>query len=101
MTSGGSMTVFGSSRRGSALLLLAVACLTFAPLLYAQVTTGNIAGNVTTRQDNSALPGVTVEAVPVPTGTRYSAVSGANGRYSMPNVKVGGPYSVSTSLDGF
>ena len=36
------------------------------------------------RADGEALPGVTVEAIHVPTGTRYDTVSGANGRYHDP-----------------
>jgi hypothetical protein len=65
----------------------------------AQVTTGNISGGVTAQGD--ALPGVTIEATHVPTGTVYTAVSGANGRYLIPNVRVGGPYKVTASLEGF
>src|ERR1700686_3082902 len=81
--------------------LLFVVCVLAAPLLQAQVTSGNIAGNVTTRQDNAALPGVTIEALHVPTGTRYSTVSGSNGYYEIPNARVGGPYRVTASLEGF
>ncbi len=69
--------------------------------IFAQVTTGGIAGTVVSDADNSALPGVTVEAVHTPTGTRYSTVSGAGGRYTLPNVRVGGPYKVTGSLEGF
>ncbi len=83
-----------------ATLLFAV-CLIATPILHAQVTSGNIAGTVTTRQDNAALPGVTIEAVHVPTGTRYSTVSGSNGYYEIPNARVGGPYRVTASLEGF
>lgn len=83
-------------------LLLFVACalVAFAPALVAQVTTGTIAGNVTAA-DGSALPGVTVEAVHVPTGTRYDTVSGSEGRYTIANVRVGGPYTISANLEGF
>src|SRR5579859_1046710 len=72
-----------------------------APALLAQVTTGNISGNVTAKQDNSALPGVTIEAVHVPTGTRYSSVTGAQGFFIIPSVRVGGPYRVTATLEGF
>jgi outer membrane receptor protein involved in Fe transport len=76
-----------------------VGLLAVAPAAFAQVTTGNIAGTVTAAGD--ALPGVTIEAVHVPTGTRYDTVSGANGRFSIPNVRVGGPYRVAATLEGF
>src|SRR6478752_2978317 len=85
---------------GLALVLCALTIFATAPL-FAQVTTGGIAGTVVSDADNSALPGVTVEAVHTPTGTRYSTVSGASGRYIIPNVRVGGPYTVSSTLEGF
>jgi len=71
-----------------------------APFAMAQVTTGTITG-VIVAADGSALPGVTVEAVHVPTGTRYDGVTGANGRFTIPNVRVGGPYRVTATLEGF
>jgi outer membrane receptor protein involved in Fe transport len=83
------------------LFLLAIALLLPAALLHAQVTTGNITGMVTTKNDNSALPGVTVEAVHVPTATTYTGITVGNGRYTIPNVRVGGPYTVTAKLEGF
>lgn len=80
-------------------LLLSLAIMAFAPFAMAQTTTGNIAGTVLSGTD--ALPGVTIEAVHTPTGTRYSTVSGVNGRYLIPNVRVGGPYRVTATLEGF
>jgi len=92
-----------SKSRLRVVLHLAVTLMTLfaATISYAQVTSGNLAGTVTTRDDGAALPGVTVEAVHVPTGTRYSAVTTESGRFNMPNVRVGGPYTVSATLDGF
>lgn len=81
-------------------LVVACAIMALAPASFAQVTTGSIAGTVTAA-DGSALPGVTVEAVHVPTGTRYDAVTGGEGRFTIPNVRVGGPYRVSATLEGF
>lgn len=81
------------------LFLIAIALLAFAPMALAQTTTGNLAGTVSAAGD--ALPGVTIEAVHVPTGTRYDTVSGANGRYLIPNVRVGGPYRLTANLEGF
>ncbi|MEO8379663.1 MAG: carboxypeptidase regulatory-like domain-containing protein [Acidobacteriota bacterium] len=81
------------------LLLIAIALLAFAPMTQAQTTTGNIAGTVTAAGD--ALPGVTIEAVHIPTGTHYDTVSGANGRYLIPNARVGGPYRITATLEGF
>jgi outer membrane receptor for ferrienterochelin and colicin len=81
------------------LVLLSLAILALAPIAQAQVTTGNLAGVVTA--DGSALPGVTIEAVHTPTGTRYSDVTGGDGRFTIPNVRVGGPYTITANLEGF
>ncbi|HEX9457883.1 MAG TPA: TonB-dependent receptor, partial [Thermoanaerobaculia bacterium] len=67
--------------------------------VYAQVTTGNLSGTVSDPA-SGALPGVTVEATHVPTGTHYSTVSEANGRFFIPNVKIGGPYKITGTLEG-
>ena len=80
--------------------LVACSTIVLAPAAVAQVTSGNIAGTITT-SDGSGLPGVTVEAVHVPTGTHYSTVSGASGYYSIPNARIGGPYRITANLEGF
>jgi outer membrane receptor protein involved in Fe transport len=80
-------------------LLLSLAIMALAPLAQAQITNGNLAGVVTA--DGSALPGVTIEAVHVPTGTRYSDVTGGDGRFNIPNARAGGPYTVTANLEGF
>lgn len=92
-----------SVRRSSlfrAIFSVALLTLVATPLL-AQVTSGNLAGTVTSATDKSVLPGVTIEAVHVPTGTRYDTVSGGNGRYTIPNVRPGGPYRITGTLEGF
>ena len=74
---------------------------TLTPAALAQnTTTGGLSGTIA---DNSgaALPGATVTAVHTPTGTRYQTVSGATGKYSLLNMRVGGPYAVSATLSGF
>jgi hypothetical protein len=80
-------------------LVVACALIALAPAAFAQTTTGNIGGAVVSGAD--ALPGVTIEAVHTPTGTRYDTVSGGNGRFLIPNVRVGGPYTVTATLEGF
>lgn len=66
-----------------------------------QETTGRFVGSVVMKSDQSPLPGVAVDAVHVPTGTRYTAVTAANGRFSILNVRVGGPYTVTANISGF
>lgn len=68
---------------------------------YAQgVTTGAITGVVNDAQA-AVLPGVTVTAVHVPSGTTYEAVSQGDGRYFIPGMRVGGPYKITAALSGF
>ncbi len=84
------------------LIALAVVCaLGVATAAMGQETAGGLQGLVTMKSDKSPLPGVTVEALHVPTGTHYTAVTGANGRFNILNVRVGGPYAVSAKLSGF
>ena len=64
------------------------------------VTTGSIAGVVNDSQ-GLAIPGASVVAVHVPSGTTYEAVSREDGRFSIPAARVGGPYSVTATLAGF
>ncbi|MGE0454682.1 MAG: carboxypeptidase regulatory-like domain-containing protein [Vicinamibacteria bacterium] len=64
------------------------------------VTTGSIAGVVMDMQ-KQAVPGASVIAVHTPSGTRYEATSQADGRFLIPGVRVGGPYTVTATLSGF
>ena len=54
------------------------------------VTTGSMTGLVHDAQ-GGVVPGVTVTAVHVPSGTSYEAVTQADGRFNIPNMRVGGP----------
>ena len=70
------------------------------PALAQNITTGTLSG-VASDQQGGVLPGVTVSATHEPTGTKYEALTGADGRYQMPSVRVGGPYTVTATLSGF
>ena len=52
-------------------------------------------------QQNAVLPGVSIAAVHQPTGTQYAAVTDTEGRFQIPNVRAGGPYTITASLSGF
>jgi hypothetical protein len=84
------------------LVLLALCALVVSarPLLAQGVTRGYITGVVTDAQ-HSVLAGATVVAVHEPSGTRYETVSRADGRFTIPAMRVGGPYTVTASLTGF
>src|SRR5688572_19525065 len=61
------------------------------------LTTGTLSG-VITDQQGGVLPGVAVVAVHEPTGTRYEAISVSDGRFYIPNVRPGGPYTITATL---
>jgi len=85
----------------------AVRCLAIAACLWlvaaqasAQtVTTGSVAGTVTDVQ-GGVLPGATVTATHVDTGTNYEGVTNTEGRFSILNVRVG-RYTVAVTMSGF
>ena len=84
-------------------LLLLAACALLWPstgALAQGVTTGSITGVVTDAQ-GLAIPGASVVAVHAPSGTTYEGVTRDDGRFSMPGVRVGGPYNVTATLAGF
>ncbi|MEO9964948.1 MAG: carboxypeptidase regulatory-like domain-containing protein [Reichenbachiella sp.] len=64
------------------------------------VTTSGMNGKVV---DNTGaeLPGATIIAIHVPTGSKYGNITDLNGFYRIPNMKVGGPYTVTVSFVGF
>jgi hypothetical protein len=66
----------------------------------AQITSAVIAGKIVD-QKGVVLPGVTVSAVNTSTGTRYGAQTNADGRYSIPNVNAGGPYTITATFIGY
>lgn len=69
-------------------------------VLNAQVTTSKIKGTVT---DDTGEPllGANIVVLHKPTGTVSGAVANENGKYTIPNLRVGGPYKVTFSYVGF
>ncbi len=66
---------------------------------FAQETTSDIIGVVT--DNGNAIGGATITALHVPTGTKYVTTSRKDGRYNLPNLKIGGPYTITVSYVGF
>jgi len=64
------------------------------------VTTSAIAG-IATDSAGTPVEGARVVAVHGPSGTTYAAVSRADGRFTIPGMRVGGPYRVSVSQVGY
>lgn len=64
------------------------------------VTTATIVGRVVDAE-RQGLPGATVSALHIPTGTVYGISSRSDGRFSLPNLRIGGPYTVTVSFVGY
>jgi Carboxypeptidase regulatory-like domain len=69
-------------------------------MMKAQVTTSSISGVVKSSTANP-LPGATITAIHVPTGTKYVAIARSGGRFDVNNMNPGGPYKVTISFSGF
>jgi len=78
----------------SLLMLLGVAS------LRAQVTTSSLTGTVKD-SNGELLIGATVKATHLPSGTTYGASTNVQGRFAIPNMRIGGPYSIEISYIGF
>ncbi|SDD78019.1 Carboxypeptidase regulatory-like domain-containing protein [Mucilaginibacter pineti] len=61
--------------------------------IHAQETSGGLRGQVLDAS-NQPLPGGTVTAVHTASGTKYSTATDKNGRYNLPGLRVGGPYTI-------
>jgi hypothetical protein len=86
-----------------AVTILAVAvmiCFIQITVLSQGITTAAIHGFVTDEGGNP-LPGANVIAVHVPTGSTYGASTRSDGNYRIPNMRVGGPYTITFSFVGY
>jgi hypothetical protein len=81
--------------------LLLIASFLFASMgVWAQVTTSSLSGIVTDK-NGEALPGATIVATHTPSGTNYGTVALASGKYTIPGMRVGGPYTVKITFIGY
>ena len=83
--------------------ITAVALLMLLPLaLFGQgVTTANIRGQLADRETGDPLIGATIQAVHTPSGTTYGNVTDVDGFFRLPNVRVGGPYTLTATYVGY
>ena len=81
-------------------LLFTITMLLVNVVLFSQVTTSKIKGTVTD-ESGEALFGATVSVLHVPTGTLRGTTAQDNGRYTILNLRVGGPYKITFSYLGF
>lgn len=78
--------------RNNLFLGVAVAALVIPAAAMAQETTSSIRGTVTA--SGAPVAGATIVATDVPSGTRSTATTGADGNFNLSGLRPGGPYSV-------
>ena len=90
------------SSTGSAFALAALVTCLARPTLSAQgVTTAQLSGFVTDTSSGVPLADASVTAVHRPSGTAYRAVVRSGGTYTIPNMRIGGPYRVTVTMIGY
>ncbi|MEP7164072.1 MAG: TonB-dependent receptor [Ferruginibacter sp.] len=82
------------------ILAFIIALTAMTSLVHAQVTTSSITGFVKNKSGN-ALPGASITATHIPTGTVYTTVARSGGRFDINNMNPGGPYSITSTFVGY
>ena len=82
------------------LLLLCCGVFGFMPALKSQVTTSAITGYITD-DANQPLPGANIVATHIPSGTIYGIISREDGGFTLPDMRIGGPYSLDITFVGY
>ncbi|WP_227006184.1 TonB-dependent receptor [Rufibacter latericius] len=82
------------------LMLIVVMCLPMH-LSWGQGATTASMNGVITDATGAGLAGATIVAVHTPSNTQYAASADANGRYNLQNMRVGGPYTLTSTYVGY
>ena len=67
---------------------------------WGQVTTSSLTGIIKDEKGEASI-GATVRAVHTPSGTTYGVATNGEGRFTIANMRVGGPYTVEISYVGY
>lgn len=80
-------------------LLIAAIIIVAVSTSWSQVTTSSISGVVVT-ETKDPLVGASVVVVHEPTGSKYTTISQGGGRFFIPNIAPGGPYTITATFVG-
>ena len=69
--------------------------------IFAQGVTTAAMNGLVQDTDGNPLPGANVIAEHTPSGTQYGASTRDNGLFNLPNLRIGGPYTVTVSFIGY
>jgi len=83
------------------ILLLSIFMLTTIIGAWAQGATTSAMNGKVTDQKGEPMPGATVIATHTPSGTQYGNSTDAKGFFRIPNMRVGGPYTITVNFVGY
>ncbi|MFT3824870.1 MAG: TonB-dependent receptor [Chitinophagaceae bacterium] len=81
-------------------ILYALLLFLLPAIVAAQVTTGTVTGTVKS-PDGKLLTGASVTLTHGPSGSKYVTISGKEGAFTIPGVRIGGPYTLLVEFVGF